>query len=612
MKLFEQYFNKKHFRRRPHKWFLALCCSPIHAAQVHYQKRYHIRFVHARKLFFFDMVLLATTVVLIGLTAFWFSYDPTVLKDISLSISPVSHELPPDKDGHARIVSGDAVRFLVVYENNSNKVLENAVLDIRLPEGFVLDEQIELKIHIDRIVPKDMFLYEVPGIFFGVPNDAYRAEARLSYMQEGTDLIEEKVSPFIISPRGSRLVSELDAPTQLFARDSAPLLLSLTNGAEHPLHNIHVPLLQEDGVSIVPSEISHGYLESSAWVIDELPSQKQASLSGQLVSTLSPLAEEVRVNLTPEIRANDVHLRQVPTEQFISILHPHVSVSSVWDAGESAVPGSTEVLQVTIANDGDVDLTDVIVRIPLPAALVRARDTANVQGAALDQGTMVLPFATTLAVGEQVSKRIPIALQYWPRGGTDARLQLFPQVSASAADIATPYYLAAQALAPLRIGTSLSVETQARYYTAEGDQLGRGPLPPRVAQETKYWAFITINNASSAVQDLSLRARLPSYVRWTGKTSVTQGAAPVYLSGSRELSWQLYRLGAHQSVGIYVELAFTPTGDAIGTTPPLLTNIQIEGQDTYIDRSIVQTGSSLTTALSQDAIARERGVEVLP
>ena len=55
MKFFEEHLTIHHFFHAPHKWFLALLISPIHAAEMHYKRNYHLRFAHARKLFLFDI-----------------------------------------------------------------------------------------------------------------------------------------------------------------------------------------------------------------------------------------------------------------------------------------------------------------------------------------------------------------------------------------------------------------------------------------------------------------------------------------------------------------------------------------------------------------------------
>src|SRR3989338_10602091 len=100
MHFFETHFTRDTLFHKPHKWFLALLVSPIHAAELYYKKRYHLNFVHARKLFAFDMALLAGIIALVGTVIFLFAYDPTVTKDVSLA---VAIETPHNTNPHRKI-----------------------------------------------------------------------------------------------------------------------------------------------------------------------------------------------------------------------------------------------------------------------------------------------------------------------------------------------------------------------------------------------------------------------------------------------------------------------------------------------------------------------------
>ncbi len=66
----------------------------------HYHKRYHGVYQHAKKLFAFDLALLAFAFLMLGSSIFFFFWKPglTGLIDVSISL------------GNERIKSGDEVR----------------------------------------------------------------------------------------------------------------------------------------------------------------------------------------------------------------------------------------------------------------------------------------------------------------------------------------------------------------------------------------------------------------------------------------------------------------------------------------------------------------------
>jgi len=89
-----------------------------------------------------------------------------------------------------------------------------------------------------------------------------------------------------------------------------------------------------------------------------------------------------------------------------------------------------------------------------------------------------------------------------------------------------------------KISTFLKIHAESRYYTEEGDQLGRGPLPPKVGQTTKYWINFFLTASPNAVKDAVIKAHLPAGVIWTGKTNVVEGEPLKFDPLSRTVTWK--------------------------------------------------------------------------
>ncbi|MDO8624919.1 MAG: hypothetical protein Q7R47_02465, partial [Candidatus Diapherotrites archaeon] len=164
-----------------------------------------------------------------------------------------------------------------------------------------------------------------------------------------------------------------------------------------------------------------------------------------------------------------------------------------------------------------------------------------------------------------------------------------------------------------RVATDLSVDAFARYFSREGDQLGRGPLPPVVGEPTRYWTFIALRNSFSDASNVVVRAHLPDHVLWTGKTSVTLGEPMQFDDRTRELLWRVGNVtrftgGVYPDVGVAVELSLTPEPTHVGTSPVLLDGISVTGSDTFTNTAIEQSGPNVTTNLTVDTKAKGKGV----
>jgi len=151
----------------------------------------------------------------------------------------------------------------------------------------------------------------------------------------------------------------------------------------------------------------------------------------------------------------------------------------------------------------------------------------------------------------------------------------------------------------------------ARYYTANGDQLGVGPLPPQVGTATKYWIFISINNFTHGLENVLISADLPDNVVLTGKSSVTIGDNLTLTDNSKQIKWQFSQLtrdNPEQIIGLAFEVQITPTIDQVGSTAKLLTNIKISALDTVTSKIITKTNTDISTYLNHDKTANSSGI----
>ncbi|MBI5071372.1 hypothetical protein HZB93_00520 [Candidatus Falkowbacteria bacterium] len=158
-----------------------------------------------------------------------------------------------------------------------------------------------------------------------------------------------------------------------------------------------------------------------------------------------------------------------------------------------------------------------------------------------------------------------------------------------------------------KFNSDLFLESLARYYTEEGDQLGLGPLPPKVGETTRYWIFLSVDNNLNDLADVSVSAVLPPNVFWTEKMSVTLGELS-YNSTRRTITWKVGDVGHYTGEdwpkrGVAFELALTPTAEQLGKEPTLLGKIKVYGEDKFTGEFLEKDAPDLTTNLIYDSLA---------
>ncbi len=162
--------------------------------------------------------------------------------------------------------------------------------------------------------------------------------------------------------------------------------------------------------------------------------------------------------------------------------------------------------------------------------------------------------------------------------------------------------------------TDIKLQSLARYYTAEGEQLGIGPLPPTVGVITKYWIFISLAGFTHDLENTLVSAKLPDNISLTGKSSVTLGDSMSYDINSKEIKWSLGNLfttDKQQTIGLAFEVELTPSESQMGSVAQLLTDIKVSALDSITQKNIINTNPVITTNLISDKIANSDGIIII-
>jgi hypothetical protein len=117
---------------------------------------------------------------------------------------------------------------------------------------------------------------------------------------------------------------------------------------------------------------------------------------------------------------------------------------------------------------------------------------------------------------------------------------------------------------PVPASLGLSVSSSARYFSTDGEQLGRGPLPPQVGEATEYWVFWNLGPIKRGLAAVDISANLSENVRWIGKQNVgvLGTSSVVYDPTTRTVSLDLKNIPqttAGQGINAAFAVSFVPT-----------------------------------------------------
>jgi len=167
-------------------------------------------------------------------------------------------------------------------------------------------------------------------------------------------------------------------------------------------------------------------------------------------------------------------------------------------------------------------------------------------------------------------------------------------------------------VAPVDISKpQLSFKAFARYYSPEGDQIGRGPLPPKIGETTKYQVYWILENGPYGFENIVATGTLADNVSWTGFTPLGSDDL-MYDSLTRKLTWKPSKvktsLNLSPSQGAIFEVALRPDSWQKGQLAPLLMDVKISGKEQLTGITLKVEVEDITTALVGDKKAEGKGV----
>ena len=156
------------------------------------------------------------------------------------------------------------------------------------------------------------------------------------------------------------------------------------------------------------------------------------------------------------------------------------------------------------------------------------------------------------------------------------------------------------------ITSTFPFTAEARYYSALGDQLGIGPLPPKVGEVTSYWIVWTVGPVESELRSLTFSTTMLSHVRATGKFASQSGGT--FSTDGKSVAWSVPFISATgEPVTFAFEVALTPTRALLGRTAQLIGESAATAEDARSGEMLEAIAGSDTTELSHDAKGEGQG-----
>lgn len=568
-----------------------ICIEPI-------RRRYHKHYYARRHHLIADLLLGGVVVVLAVLISYlWIA--PILFKPL------VSFNLTAP----AEIASLGASEFKVRYQNTGKDTLENVQIILHPPEVLFLETATTVSLgNLPRGGEGELSFW---GRLIGtLENSDFRAEKLVltaSYNRKGKN--RQELSEILLQPKRSLLAVEFPEASTVVGGTPQSWTAKISNTVSDEYTVV--------GEWRTPKGMRLASPNNFSLTIGPNKSE-EVRLNGTIPEPLSAETQE-RISLGLGVKYGETIFPQTNSLQTVKVVRSKVRVELGINGKPDFVrPGEALTFRVSYHNGESEPVEQVQLKTDFsPEFFVLGTLSSsearrgNEQLVWTPEGVPALRRIESGGSGEfifTVRLKRPIVL-----GSRATRVSLPAQVEAR-------YILPSRvqevlavrgALSPVPLETVVGVEAAARYFAFGGEQLGRGPLPPRVGRSTSYWIFLKLTNTSNVVNGGILSMRLAPGVRFIDRVSAKEPL--VFDPATQIVNWQVGTVPAWTGNGSTAleaafEIIFTPGASQAGQVPPLILDPLFTGQDAEIKQAIKILLPPLTANLTSDAIAAGKGV----
>lgn len=253
---------------------------------------------------------------------------------------------------------------------------------------------------------------------------------------------------------------------------------------------------------------------------------------------------------------------------------------------ETLSPGEKFSLTINYKNEGKSTANDVTVTLDLNGEFWQGKNK-------IIWNSNELPRLKEIKPGEsgQIKFDGTLAKKFEPQSDSQTKFALIAQVETQyvGASSTAEKIISTSNKEIIKISTELKVNAFSRYHSAEGEQLGRGPMPPVVGQATRLWIFLSAETDYNDVSDIVVTGKLADNAELTGNTSATSEKGVDFDPASRTITWRISRLSApakfYPEMGAAIEVSLIPNQDQIGRTAAIISDIKASGRDVFTGKS---------------------------
>lgn len=515
--------------------------------------------------------------------------------------------------GPAQAASGEEVTYQISYWNNTNQILQNAVLTVRYPqEAVIAGGKTVQNVDLGDIGVGGGRKIEVDLAFIGPDKSIQKLQAILSYKPQNTSSTFENEVVKEVAISGSALALDFKTPETVLQGVRSVYVIHYKNNTERVFKNVSIEASYPQNFNFVSSDKTPAK-SNNVWNLGDLNPNEEGDITvlGILRNT-----ESANFELAIGILENDKFFKFSRSSAQINLAAPPLQVDILINNQRDIAVNPRDFLQFKInyKNNAGIALSDIVLKAKLDGPMY---DFSTLKTNGFYSGAdntitwnagNTAEFKSLEAGGfGEVEFQINVKPRYVVRTFRDKNFLLSVLVTMETPTV--PPSLAVKSLSAssdMALKVNTSAELKARGYYYDMSLKNSGPLPPKAGQTTTYTIHWQVTNYSNDIDKTVVKAVLPEGVGWLNKKAGAGAATLEYNDRTSELTWNIGKLPAGTGAlldpyEVIFQIALTPSVKNINTVMPVLNDSSLTAEDVFTGTSIEAKAPELKTDMPDDS-----------
>ena len=537
------------------------------------------------------ILFVVIAVVIAGLAGFWYYQKNIYSKEVlKLEIlGPEEAELAQE------------IEYTVKYKNNGNIKLEDPRLVFEYPKYSITEEGESLRqeLVLDDIYPGEEKTFHFKTRLLGKEGEIKKAQAWLSYRPKNLKARYESKTSHAVQIKSVPLTLEFDLPSKIESGKEISFRLNYFSNVNYPLSNLGIKLEYPSDFEFKSARPQP--LEETDWEIGLLNKAEggRIEITGNIMGKVGE-QKNFKAQLGSWQDGEFVFLKEAV--RAVQIVTPSLYITQEINNNPQyiATPGDALHYEIYFKNIGEESFSNLFLVVKL-------------EGELFDFNSLKAPLGEFETGDNSIIfdwRRVP-KLQFLDaqeEGKVEFWIELKDDWQIATEKDKNPvlrnkvYLSQAREEFVTKVNSKLEI-VQKGYYQDEifGNT---GPLPPRVGNVTTYTITWQAKNYYNDVKNVKVRAVLGKNAELTGKI-FPEDARLTFDSVSREVVWKMETLHAGEGIlggapNVSFQISFSPSASQKGTTPILINQAKISGEDQFTENLVESTTHPIDTTLPDD------------